>query len=285
MDRNEFFQKISSYGISLKDIGIFVDEHVRFEYALGLYANKGNTVIYAIKERGEEHVKEYANESDAFEELYREVLFGLKRHGYMSASISKDIICTEKSIVEECLCGKYGICMADAKAVWDYLCTDMRVLNELKYFVVKENFVPEQEAVSVHGYTAERLYRETGLNEIEAMKCMLMIRSNKWKSSLELQGALKEYVNVRKKGLHACQDRIKQLHGDISKEQKPIENGWEAILKILKENSTKEPTKEYVSIRNAIRIFLECSSDTDNKYFTRLCEIQNELDRWNGMSY
>lgn len=52
------------------------------------------------------------------------------------------------------------------------------------------------------------------------------------------------------------------------------------ILEILSQEKEKDPRNEYVTLKAAIRIFLGASNNYDNDVFTKICEVQEELEEY-----
>lgn len=52
------------------------------------------------------------------------------------------------------------------------------------------------------------------------------------------------------------------------------------ILEIIKKEKNKSINEECVSLKIAIRIYLENSTDYNNEFFTKICEVQEKLDNY-----
>ena len=70
---------------------------------------------------------------------------------------------------------------------------------------------------------------------------------------------------------------IEQLYVQIKNNNNDTIN-WEPVLEILFKEKEKDPNKEFVSLKNAIRVYLGASNDYDNVHFTRICEVQETLE-------
>ena len=64
-------------------------------------------------------------------------------------------------------------------------------LNNLKYYVVHDSFVPEEDACVFEGYTAKRIYEGTYLNELEAHKYLVDLRLNPKQALNKLESMLR----------------------------------------------------------------------------------------------
>jgi len=72
---------------------------------------------------------------------------------------------------------------------------------------------------------------------------------------------------------------IEQLYNDIENSfEMKKDSYWNSIVEEIKREKDKNPNEEYVSIKKAIKIYLGESNDYNNEFFTRMCEIQDELE-------
>lgn len=78
----------------------------------------------------------------------------------------------------------------------------------------------------------------------------------------------------------ANSEAIEKLYADITNASEREEGTcWKNVLEEVGKERGKDPNREYVSLKTAIRVYLEASSDYSNALFARMCEIQDELER------
>ena len=53
---------------------------------------------------------------------------------------------------------------------------------------------------------------------------------------------------------------------------------WSDVLEAIKPELDKCVTNECISLKRAIKVYLDASNDYDNRMFTKMCEAQKELD-------
>lgn len=74
---------------------------------------------------------------------------------------------------------------------------------------------------------------------------------------------------------------IQELYNEIKDSNDVTDSfNWDLILEILKKEKEKDPRNEYVTLKSAIRIFLGASNNYDNVFFTKICEVQEELEAY-----
>jgi hypothetical protein len=75
--------------------------------------------------------------------------------------------------------------------------------------------------------------------------------------------------------------KIKKLYDEIVSSTNHGGNSiWNDILEVLRKEMNKNLNTECVSLKKAIRLYLGASSDYDNSWFTNLCEVQDELEKY-----
>lgn len=73
---------------------------------------------------------------------------------------------------------------------------------------------------------------------------------------------------------------IEQLYNEIKNINNEDSINWESVLGVIFKEKEKDPNKEFVSLKNAIRVYLGVSNDYDNVLFTKICEAQDTLDKY-----
>lgn len=75
-------------------------------------------------------------------------------------------------------------------------------------------------------------------------------------------------------------DIVKKLYEGIRDSFESCDNTiWKDILEVISEEKDKNPNEECVSLKKAIRMYLEVSADYNDVWFTRICEVQEEIER------
>lgn len=85
---------------------------------------------------------------------------------------------------------KYSISKSDAEGTWEYLLYDFRILNEVKYFALNNDFVPEKHCVKIRGYSARDIYEKTYLTEIGAYNYLIYLEKNPEQALKDLKNGL-----------------------------------------------------------------------------------------------
>lgn len=70
---------------------------------------------------------------------------------------------------------KYSISKSDAEGAWEYLLYDFRILNEVKYFALNNDFLPAKNCCKIRGYSAQDIYEKTYLTEIGAYNYLIYL--------------------------------------------------------------------------------------------------------------
>ena len=167
LKREEFISYTKEIGIvDIEDYDIYAGKLCGYQYSEGVYFDDGKWFFYSVDERNNKSIETKETEDDAYDELLRSLWCRLRTN----KAITREIVMTTRSEVVEFLCRKYSMEKQEANNAWDYLLNDFNVLNELKYFVVNNSFVPEWAEYVVRGYTAKKIHEETGLNELESFK-------------------------------------------------------------------------------------------------------------------
>ena len=110
--------------------------------------------------------------------IYGTLLADIENAGFVNRSITRNVIQTSKSYVCDFLQKKYSISKSDAEGSWEYLLYDFRILNEVKYFALNNDFVSEKHCVKIRGYSARDIYEKTYLTEIGAYNYLIYLEKN-----------------------------------------------------------------------------------------------------------
>lgn len=76
----------------------------------------------------------------------------------------------------------------------------------------------------------------------------------------------------------AKHDEIAELHKEIQLLNNKIE--FKNVLKPIKLESDKDFNTDFITLKNTIRMYMETTSDYTSPTFTKLCEIQANLDNY-----
>ncbi|WP_026513818.1 hypothetical protein [Butyrivibrio sp. LB2008] len=191
MKREVFLEKIKEMGIKPESLGIYFDEICRVPYARGIYCDNGDWVIYSIDEITNVHEEYRGEEENAFDILFEKLFVRLAEDKYINHSITDDIVKTPRTVIFDYFRKKYLMEDEELNEAWNYLLQNFVVLNNLKYYVVHDSFVPEEDACVFEGYTAKRIYEGTYLNELEAHKYLVDLRLNPKQALNKLESMLR----------------------------------------------------------------------------------------------
>ena len=186
MRKIEFIEKITEMGIKPESMGVFVDELCSIPYAIGIYHDE-DWIIYRIDERNNIFESFRGEEDAAFEEFFERLFVRIFEEKYINYSISEDIVKTTRTEIFDYFRKKYQFEDTILEDAWNYLLQDFNALNNLKYYVVHDSFVPKEDAYVVYGYTAQRIYEETNLNELEAHKYLVYLRLEPERALIDLK--------------------------------------------------------------------------------------------------
>ena len=190
MTKEEFLKKVNNYGIDLDSFFIVIGYEPKWMYYTGIYQDDKDWIIYDVNERNEATVVYKGTEERAFSELYSMLLGRISRKGFVNESITKDIIQTSKQDVDGFLQKKYAISKQDAENTWNYVKWDFHVLNELKYFALHNQFVSVDDCYKVHGYSAEDIADELGLNAVDSYKYLIYLDKHPEQALKDLKNGL-----------------------------------------------------------------------------------------------
>ncbi|MBO4847134.1 MAG: hypothetical protein J5525_12690 [Lachnospiraceae bacterium] len=190
MNREEFDRTIYEYGIMPSNYGIYLDEKVGSPFSIGVYMDDACWVLYSINDRGQKKETRFEVEDEVYDTLYRELFARLRQNDVFNFSITNAVVTTEQKVVFDFLRKTYGMEEWELKKTWDYLMSDFRVLTEVKYYVLNNSFVPEEDAYIVKGYSAQMIYEATYLEAIGAYNYLIYLRNNPQKALADLKAGL-----------------------------------------------------------------------------------------------
>lgn len=190
MIKNELEQIIKNIGIELIDIGIVYGNKIVVPCVFGIYQENDEWVIYSINERGKYSERYRGSESQAYENILRKILVRLFDFGYINGAISENIILTSQDTIVDFLKSKYNMNDYQANQTWEYLKQDFHVLNEVKYYVINGEFVPEKYCYKVKGYSAQQLFESTYLDVIGAFNYLVFLKRKPQEALAALKAGL-----------------------------------------------------------------------------------------------
>ena len=191
MTKNEFLEKMHEYGIKLGKYQIVVDEYMPISYFLGVYKKNKKWLIYEVGERNQvSFLYEENTEDKVFDDFYQAIFGRLGMMGFLNKSITPKVIETSKAYICNFLQKKYNISKLDAEDTWDYLLYDFRVLNEVKYFALNNDFVPAKNCCKIRGYSAQDIYEKTYLTETGAYNYLIYLDKHPEQALKDLKNGL-----------------------------------------------------------------------------------------------
>ena len=178
MTKEEFLKKLQEYGINLDRYQIAIDYKTREMYYTGIYKDGDKWIVYNVGDRNEVSIFYEGNERTAYMYIYDILFVDIRDAGFINQSITEDVIQTSKSYVCDFLQKKYSISKSDAEGTWEYLLYDFRILNEVKYFALNNDFVPAKNCCKIRGYSAQDIYEKTYLTEIGAYNYLIYLENH-----------------------------------------------------------------------------------------------------------
>ena len=177
MKRQEFFELIDQYGISLSKLSIKVGKISGWEGDHGIYEEDGNWFYYSADERNNIDKTPLESEEIALDKIFRTVFVDLDTKRYLTLSIDEEIVKIKKDTICKFIRENYSMSEQQANDAWEYLKQDMHVLFEFKYYVAKGEFVPAKNCYKVQGYSAEQLYTTTYLEVLGAFNYLVYLKT------------------------------------------------------------------------------------------------------------
>lgn len=178
MKKQEFFDLMEQYGINLDKLSITIENPDGWEGSHGIYEENGQWFYYYSDGRNQTTNSRLECEEDAFDRMLNQVFADLRKKGYITLDISKDVVKIPKDTVCRYIRDTYALSEAQAEHAWNKLKQDMHVLFEFKHYVASGAFIPEQFAYKVRGHSAEQLYRSTYLEVLGAFNYLIYLGQN-----------------------------------------------------------------------------------------------------------
>ena len=179
MTEKEFWQKIKNYGINLNLFQIAFGHKTYEMYYAGIFKDEnGKWNFYKIGDRNYPDVRYTGTKEVAIDKLYNNLLAQMWEHGYNSQYITNNVIQTPIFVVCDFLQKKYDISKSEAENIWNYLLYDFHILNEVKYFVLNNKFVPEDGCYKVQGYSAQDVHKLLGLNIFDSFIYLIKLEKD-----------------------------------------------------------------------------------------------------------
>lgn len=108
-----------------------------------------------------------------FDILWDETILALKKEGYINKCITKKVVCFDKVLVFDYMQEKCKLQDYELDDAWSTLKQDFSILNEFKYYILHNDFVPDKYTANVNGYNVRRVMNETLLSLLAA-HCLLI---------------------------------------------------------------------------------------------------------------
>ena len=181
MTKEEFLNRVKEYGIKLNrgDLQMIVGSYVPVSYYLGIYQKDGTWIIYETFDRNQVvGLYQYQDENKAFDQFYDLLMTRLLLAGYINNVISRHTIEVPKTAIYQYFHKKGGMLKIDFKKAWPELIFDLHVLNELKYYVRFDKFVPEDDCYKVQDYSAQDVYELLGLNIFDSFVYLIKLEKD-----------------------------------------------------------------------------------------------------------
>lgn len=215
MKRQEFFELIDQYGISLSNLCILIGETSGWEGDHGIYEKDGKWFYYSSDGRNNIDRISLENEEMAFDEIFHDVFADLDNECYFTSSIDKKIVKIKKDTICQFIRETYSMSEQQANDAWEYLKKDMHVLFEFKYYVAKGEFVPADDCYKVQGYSAEQLYTTTYLEVLGAFNYLVYLKTKPQEALDKLKKGLPRKKVFSDKDLKEVQKKwMKKTPGD-----------------------------------------------------------------------
>ena len=181
MTKEEFLNRVKEYGIELNrgDLQMIVGSYVPVSYYLGIYKKDDTWIIYETFDRNQVvGLYRYQDENKAFDQFYDLLMTRLLLAGYIDNVISRHTIEVPKTVIYQYFRDKGDILKIDFEKAWLELIFDLHVLNELKYYVRFNKFVPEDNCYKVQGYSAQDVHNLLGLNIFDSFVYLIKLEKD-----------------------------------------------------------------------------------------------------------
>ena len=181
MTKKEFLNRVKEYGIKLNrwDLQMIVGSYVPVSYYLGIYQKDDTWIIYETFDRNQVvGLYRYQDENKAFDQFYDLLMTRLLLAGYIDNVISRHTIEVPKTAIYQYFRDKGDMLKIDFEKAWTELIFDLHVLNELKYYVRFNKFVPEDNCYKVQGYSAQDVNELLGLNIFDSFVYLIKLEKD-----------------------------------------------------------------------------------------------------------
>ena len=108
-----------------------------------------------------------------FDILWDETILALKKESYINKCVTKKVVCLDKVLVFDYMKEKCKLQDYELEDAWNTLKQDFGILNEFKYYIVHNDFVQDEYATKVNGYSVKKVMDETLLSLL-AVHCLLV---------------------------------------------------------------------------------------------------------------
>ena len=166
------------YGIPLKLLNIHINEINNSSYSTYILKEEEKWSIFEVDERNNADLVFSDDEDSAFQELYEIVFYKMRGLGYRNYYITEDVIKTPYNVIAVFLKSKYGLNEQETRETWGYLCQDFEVLNEFKYYILNNEFVPDDFCIKRSNYSAKQIFESTSLEVIGAYNYLIFLKNN-----------------------------------------------------------------------------------------------------------
>lgn len=181
MNKEEFLNRVKDYGIELNrwDLQMIVGSYVPVSYYLGIYKKDDTWIIYETFDRNQVvGLYRYQDENKAFDQFYDLLMTRLLLAGYINNVISRHTIEVPKTVIYQYFHDKGDMLKIDFEKAWLELIFNLHVLNELKYYVRFNKFVPEDNCYKVQGYSAQDVHNLLGLNVFDSFVYLIKLEKD-----------------------------------------------------------------------------------------------------------
>lgn len=173
MKKDEFLKRTTSLGIDVNVLNIFIDEISTVPNSFSAIQEGKRWNIYATHRTDAPKKLYTATEGMVFTYLSQMVRKIIKTCGYLNDSITMDLVLTDYDELIEKMDSTCTIDPSDLSDEWENLTRDLRIMNEVKYYVLNGNFVPEKDAYVINSITAKEICEKQDVTPLEAFTIMM----------------------------------------------------------------------------------------------------------------
>lgn len=176
--------------ILIELLNIHINEVNKSSFATYILKEDEQWSVYEVGERNDVELVFSGTEEAAVQELYDIVFYRMRGRKFRNKYITEEVIKTSYDQIADFLKEKYGMDEYGINETWEYLCQDFEVLNEFKYYVLNGEFVPEDICIKRSGYSAQRLFESTYLEQIGAFNYLIFLKNNPQRALERLKAGL-----------------------------------------------------------------------------------------------